>query len=84
MSHNQPEPGTASEPLLSTGTIVTTATAILALIVSFGVPVTDAQQAAILGVLAVTAPLLVAIVGRGRVYAPDTVRALLARERTRR
>ncbi len=72
-----------AEPLLAVGTVTAAATAILALIVSFGVPVSDAQQAAILGVLAVFAPLIVAAAGRAKVYSPHTVRQKLLAEQAR-
>jgi hypothetical protein len=69
----------ASEPLVTVGGITAAATAVIGLLVAFGLPVTDDQQAAILGVVAVLAPLAVALIGRSRVFAPATVRRLLAR-----
>lgn len=68
-----------SEPLVTTGTITAVVTALIALFVAFGLPVSDDQQAAILGVVAVVAPFVVAFVGRRRVYSPRTV-AQLRRE----
>lgn len=76
-----PQPGTAEEPLLNVGVLTATATAVLALLVSFGLPISDTQQTAILGVVAVAAPILVAALGRARVYAPATVRRLLTLRR---
>lgn len=76
MSTPTPPP---SEPLWSVGGITAAVTAVLALVTAFGLPLTDAQQAAILGVAAVAAPLVVALVGRGKVFSPATV-ARLTRE----
>ena len=53
--------------------------ALLALLVAFGLPVDDDQQGAILGFVAVVAPIAVAYVGRSKVYAPATVAKLLRR-----
>jgi hypothetical protein len=55
------------EPLLSVATLTGAATAIIALLVAFGVDFTDDQQAAILGVVAVAAPLVVGFAARSRV-----------------
>ena len=57
----------SSEPLVTVATITAGVAAIIALLVSFGVPVTPEQQTAILGVVAVVAPIVVALVARGRV-----------------
>jgi hypothetical protein len=75
-----PDPG-ASEPLWSVGSITAAVTAIIALLAAFGLDISDDQQSAILGVVAVAAPLVVAALSRGRVYSPATVARLL---RTRR
>ena len=53
-----------TEPAAIVGAITAAAAAIVALIVAFGVPVTDEQQAAILGVVAVAAPIIGTIVTR--------------------
>lgn len=71
-------PSDASEPLLSVGSITAGVTALIALVTAFGLDLTSEQQTAILGVVAVVAPLVVSLVGRGRVYAPATVARLLA------
>ncbi len=65
-----------TEPLLTVGGIGALVSAVIALIVAFGVPLSDGQTVAILGVVAVVAPFVVAAVGRGKVYAPATVRRL--------
>ena len=55
------------EPLISISSIVAAATAIIALLVAFGVPLTEDQKVAILGLVGVIAPVIVALVTRGRV-----------------
>ena len=55
------------EPLISISSIVAGATAIVALLVAFGVPLTEDQKVAILGLVGVVAPVIVALVARGRV-----------------
>ncbi len=70
-----PGPDASAEPLLKVGGILTGVAAVIALLVSFGLHLSDAQQAAILGVVTVVAPFVVAIVGRRVVWAPATVRA---------
>ena len=55
------------EPLISVSSIVAAATAVVALLVAFGVPLTEDQKVAILGLVGVIAPVIVALVTRGRV-----------------
>ena len=55
------------EPLISVSSIVAAATAVIALLVAFGVPLTEDQKVAILGLVGVIAPVVVALVTRGRV-----------------
>ena len=55
------------EPLVSVSSIVAAATAIVALLVAFGVPLTEDQKVAILGLVGVVAPVIVALVTRGKV-----------------
>ncbi|GAB2951793.1 hypothetical protein GCM10027280_45230 [Micromonospora polyrhachis] len=84
MSHNLPASGSEpAEPLVTVGTITAGVTALLALLVAFAVPISDTQQTAILGVVAVIAPLVVAAVGRRRVYSPATVNRLIHVSRNR-
>lgn len=71
-----PDP-TATEPALTVGAVTGFVTALLGLAVAFGLPVTDGQQAAILGITATLAPLVAAWFIRSRVYAPATVARLL-------
>ena len=56
-----------NEPLVTLASITAAATALLALLVAFGIPITQEQQIAILGVVAVAAPFVVALAGRGQV-----------------
>lgn len=56
-----------NEPLVTRATIVAVVTAVLTLLVEFKVDLTGGQQAAILGVAAVVAPLLVAAITRHKV-----------------
>ena len=55
------------EPLISISSIVAAATAVIALLVAFGVPLTEDQKVAILGLVGVIAPVVVALVTRGKV-----------------
>ncbi|MCX4474802.1 hypothetical protein OOK41_31575 [Micromonospora sp. NBC_01655] len=71
----------ATEPLVTVGVLTAAVTAVLALLVAFGLPISDAQQTAILGVVAVLAPLVVSLVGRGRVWSPATVARVAAPRR---
>ncbi len=74
-----PGPSAPSEPLLTVGTIGSGVTAVLALLVAFAVPLNQAQQVAILGAALFAAPFLVALVGRGSVFSPATVRWMVQR-----
>lgn len=71
----------ASEPLFTVGVLTAAVTTVLALLVAFGLPISDDQQAAILGVVAVAGPLVVAALARGRVFSPATVARLASRQR---
>lgn len=55
------------EPLFSVASLTAAATAVLGLLIAFGVPLTDDQQSAVLGVIAVAAPFAVAAWGRRKV-----------------
>ncbi len=72
-----------AEPLWSVGTIVAVGTALLAVLVSFGLPVDDDQQAKLLGLLLVAAPLVVAGIGRLKVWSPKTVNRIVTAERAK-
>lgn len=72
-----PAPGAPKEPLISVGFVVAAGTALLAVLVAFGLHLSDAQTAAILTALTVLAPLVVVLLGRLRVFSPDTVRVMV-------
>ena len=65
-----------TEPANIVGTITAAVTAVIALLVSYGFDITETQQSAILGVVAVAAPLFAAVIIRSKVYAPDTVQTV--------
>lgn len=72
-----PPPGAPAEPLITVGGITAGVTAVLALLVAFGLSLSDAQNAAVLGVAAVLAPIVVAVVGRLKVWSPASARAAI-------
>ena len=53
-----------TEPAITVAAITAGVTAVLALLAAFGLPLTDQQQTAILGVVAVIAPLVVGFIAR--------------------
>lgn len=61
---------TKTEPAISIGSITAAITAVLALLVAYGVDISQEQQVAILGVAAVVAPVVVGIITRFNVYSP--------------
>lgn len=56
-----------NEPLITVGTITAAVTAVLTLLVAFGLDLTEAQSTAILGVAAIVAPFVVALASRSKV-----------------
>ena len=70
---------TSTEPLFTVGSVTAAAAAALALIAAFGLDLTEDQKTAVLGIVAVAAPFIVAWIGRRRVYSPATVAKLLRR-----
>jgi hypothetical protein len=76
-----PGPAAPTEPLLNVGAITAMATAVLGLVIALGMPVDDDTQTAILAVVAVVAPIVVALVGRGRVFSPRTVNRMVVKAR---
>lgn len=55
------------EPVFTVATITSAVAAVVALVVAFGVPLTEDQQTAILSLAAVVAPLIAAYFARKRV-----------------
>lgn len=75
---NAPTEGVmATEPARVIGGAIAAVSAIVALLVAFGVDFTADQQAAILGVVATLAPLVAALIIRSRVFSPRTVSKLV-------
>jgi hypothetical protein len=56
-----------NEPLITVGTVTAAVTALLAAAVAFGLDLTDEQTTAVLAVVAVLAPFVVAFTARGKV-----------------
>lgn len=56
-----------NEPLVTVATITAFVAAVLGLFVEFGLALTDGQQSAIQGLVAVAAPVVVALVVRPKV-----------------
>jgi hypothetical protein len=56
-----------NEPAVTIGGLTAAAAALIAVALAFGVPLTDGQQAAILGAVAVVGPLVAAFLTRARV-----------------
>jgi hypothetical protein len=65
-----------TEPVFATASIVAALSAVLALLIAFGVPLSHGQTEALLAFVAVAAPLVAAMWGRTKAYSPDTVRNL--------
>lgn len=66
------------EPLWTVGAVTAIATAAVAALVAFGVPLSDDQRSALLGLVAVLAPLAVATVARGKVFTLAAVERIKA------
>ena len=59
-----------TEPANLVATITAAVTAVIALLVAYGFDISTEQQVAILGVVAVLAPVVAGIVTRSKVYSP--------------
>lgn len=66
-----------TEPARIVGLLTSIVTAILALLVAFGLPLSNGQTGAILGVIAATGPVVAGFIIRRHVYAPKTVETLV-------
>lgn len=75
MTMTQPDvvTGTATEPLLSRASIVTVATALIGVLVAWGLPLDNTQQAAVLYAIGLLAPLALAWWARRHVNSPATM-----------
>ncbi len=84
MTDSAPDPqDRRSEPLMTRAGVVAFAGAVLTCATAFGLDLTAAQTAGLMGVVTVAAPLLVAWWARGHVWSPRRVNALLGRSRRR-
>ena len=72
-----PEADAPREPLVSVGLITAAAAALLATLVAFGLNLSQVQTGAVLTLVTIAAPLIVAAVGRRKVFAPATVRTMV-------
>lgn len=79
-----PLPGAPKEPLLNVGVTIALATAILGALTAFGLNIDDDRQSAILAVVGVLAPIVVALIGRTKVWSPASVRAAIIQAKTQR
>jgi hypothetical protein len=70
----------SGEPALSVGGVAAAVGSVITLLVAFGVDLTEAQTKAILGVVLIAGPLVLAAITRAKVYAPATVAKLLHRK----
>lgn len=68
--------GMQTEPAVIIGSITAVVTAILALLVAFGMDISPDQQAAILGMVAAVAPIVAAVFIRQRVFSPATTQRI--------
>lgn len=78
MSQTNPDPS-SGEPAVTVGAVAAAVGAVLTLLIAFGVNLSEAQTEAILGVVLVAGPLVLAAITRGRVWSPATVAKLLRR-----
>lgn len=63
------------EPLVTIASITAAATAIISALVAFGINLDQAQTEAIMGLVAVVAPLIVAVAARSKVLPVGSVSA---------
>lgn len=69
----------AKEPAKTVGIVVGLVVAAVALLVAFGISITDDQKNAIIGfviALAAVGPIVSGFITRGKVYAPETVKRI--------
>lgn len=66
------------EPAAIVGTVTAVVSAVLVFLKAMGLDISDAQQDAIRGLVAVLAPVVAALVIRGFVVAPDTAEQKVA------
>lgn len=71
-----PKGAMSTEPAAIIGAITGLVTAVLALIVAFGIDLDTSQQAAILGLVAALAPIIAGIITRQAVFSPQTTQRI--------
>lgn len=74
-----PPPNAPSEPLAPVAGIVAAVSAVLDLVVAFGLHLTADQRAAVITVITAVAPLAVWVWGRRKVFSPAMVRRMMMR-----
>lgn len=62
------------EPLVNRASVVAAVTAVVGLLVAFGVPISAEEKAAVIGLVAVVAPIVVAAITRHKVTPTDDPR----------
>lgn len=67
---------TQSEPALTYGTIVAAIAAAFTVAKTFGLPLTEDQENAILQFLTILGPIITAVIIRQKVYSPDTTQKI--------
>lgn len=68
------------EPLITTGSIVAIIAAVLVFLKSFGVDITADQQDSVTNLVAILAPVVLALVARQFVYSPNSVETIAAEQ----
>lgn len=71
--------GPATEPVLTRASIVTVATAVIGVLVAWGLPLDPGQQVAVLAVVGAVAPLALAWWARRHVNSPASTAKALGR-----
>lgn len=69
----------STEPAQIIGWITGGAAALIALLVAFGVDIDEEQKTAILGVVAIAAPIVAGILIRGKVFSPQMTQRIARR-----
>jgi len=69
--------GTATEPLLSRAGLQTAATIVIGIVVAWGLPLSNTQQAAILFAVGALSPFILAWWARRHVNSPATMKAVI-------
>ncbi len=64
------------EPLITVGSITAIIAAVLVFLKSMGVDISDGQQEAVRNLVAVLAPIVLALVARQFVYSPNSVETI--------